>query len=143
MSRQPQKVLIKWCYRTQLKHSIDSVTELLTGQFPQPPARTNVAAMTPPPAGAAEVGPWLDGERLFRCHMVAVGDVAVSVSGSQDRAGWTVNNVAVALPEAVVVAGVPIPVAVDLTVDQARELAAALLAAADDAQRRDGLVPPV
>ena len=99
--------------------------------------------MTPPPAGAAAVGPWVDGERLYRCAPAAVGDAHVAVVGAQDSDGWTVSGVELSIPDAVTVAGRPIAVAVDLDVAQARELAAALLAAADDAQRRDGLVPPV
>ncbi|MCB1291291.1 hypothetical protein [Mycolicibacterium sp.] len=96
-----------------------------------------------PPAGAVEVGPWVAGERLYRCAPTAFGDINVSVVGSQARDGWTINNVAVSLPDALAVNGRLIPVGVDRSGQQARELAAALIAAADDAARRDGLVPPV
>jgi len=100
--------------------------------------------MTPTPPPGSTATDWTDfGDRFWRGRPAAIADITVTLTGTQHRDGFTASSVEVALPDAVVVAGRPIPVAAHLTTTQARQLAGLLLGAADRADHLDAQVPGV
>lgn len=95
-----------------------------------------------PPPGTTWTGEWnVDfDDRVYGGEPVAVGGVSALLAGVQHRSGSTVSGVALR------VEGARIPdlrgaaVTADLTPAQARELAEALAALADQAETLDGLM---
>jgi hypothetical protein len=91
--------------------------------------------ITAPPAGTAWVGDW-DAQfhdRVYGTDPVAVGDVGALLTGVQHRDGSTVSGVAVR------VGGIDLPIVVDLTPAQARELGEVLIGLAARAESLDGI----
>ncbi|MEI7519195.1 MAG: hypothetical protein WCJ98_12050 [Mycobacteriaceae bacterium] len=102
---------------------------------------TNPAAA--PPAGTAWVGEWdaqFD-DRVYGADPVTVGDIAALLTGVQHRNGSTVSGVAVRVDGGVVVGGRELPIVVDLTPAQARELGEVLIGLAENAESLDGIGP--
>jgi hypothetical protein len=96
---------------------------------------------TAPPAGTAWVGDW-DAQfhdRVYGTDPVAVGDVGALLTGVQHRDGSTVSGVAVRVGGEVVVGGKDLPIVVDLTPAQARELGEVLIGLAARAESLDGI----
>ena len=95
----------------------------------------------PPPAGTTWTGDWDEqfGDRVYGTDPIAVGGVAALLTGVQHRNGSTVSGVALRVASSVITGGHPAAVVADLTPPQARELADALNAFADRAERLDGL----
>jgi hypothetical protein len=90
---------------------------------------------TAPPAGTAWVGDW-DAQfhdRVYGADPVTVGDVGALLTGVQHRDGSTVSGVAVR------VGGIDLPIVVDLTPAQARELGEVLIGLAERAESLDGI----
>jgi hypothetical protein len=96
---------------------------------------------TPPPAGTTWTGEWDEqfGDRIYGTDPIVVGDVSALLTGVQHRTGSTVSGVALRVTGAVIAGDHQATVAADLTPPQARELADALSAFADRAERLDGL----
>lgn len=94
-----------------------------------------------PPPGTTWTGEWNTdhGDRVYGGDPMSIGNVAALLTGLQHRSGSTVSGVALRIE------GTPIPdrpraaVTTDLTPGQARELAQALTALADQAEALDGL----
>jgi hypothetical protein len=96
---------------------------------------------TAPPAGTAWVGDW-DAQfhdRVYGADPVTVGDVGALLTGVQHRDGSTVSGVAVRVGGEVVVGGRDLPIVVDLTPAQARELGEILIGLAERAESLDGI----
>jgi hypothetical protein len=96
---------------------------------------------TAPPAGTAWVGDW-DAQfhdRVYGADPVTVGDIAALLTGVQHRNGSTVSGVAVRVGGGVVVDGTELPIVVDLTPTQARELGEVLIGLAENAESLDGI----
>ena len=94
---------------------------------------------TTPPAGTAWVGDW-DAQfhdRVYGADPVAVGGIAVLLTGVQHRNGSTVSGVAVRVDGGQVVGGTKLPIVVDLTPAQAREIGEVLIGVADRAEALD------
>ena len=102
--------------------------------------QTNNTAI-PPPAGTTWTGDWDEqfGDRVYGADPIVVGDVAALLTGVQHRDGSTVSGVALRVAGAVIAGNHPAAVVADLTPPQAREIADALSALADRAERLDGL----
>lgn len=96
----------------------------------------------PPPPGASWTGDWdvEHQDRIFGGEPIAVGSVAALLTGVQHRSGATVSGVALRVSGTVIGSGQQ-PVVADLTSEQARELAVALIALADRAEALDGIAP--
>ncbi len=95
----------------------------------------------PAPPGATWVGPWQDGfdDRVFGGDPISAGGgTAALLTGVQHRDGSTVTGVAVRVGGVAIPGGGDRAVTADLTPGQARELAAALRALADQADALDG-----
>lgn len=96
---------------------------------------------TAPPAGTAWVGEW-DAQfhdRVYGADPVTVGDIAALLTGVQHRNGSTVSGVAVRVDGGVVIGGRELPIVVDLTPAQARELGEVLIGLAEHAESLDGI----
>jgi hypothetical protein len=104
---------------------------------------TGTNPTTAPPAGTAWVGDWDTQfhDRVYGADPVAVGDIAALLTGVQHRNGSTVSGVAVRVDGGVVVGGEELPIVVDLTPAQARELGEVLIALAENAESLDGIGP--
>ena len=92
--------------------------------------------LPPPPPGTAWVGDW-DAQfhdRVYGADPVAVGGVAALLTGVQHRNGTTVSGVAVRVD-----GGRELPIVVDLTPAQARELGELLTGLAERAEALDGI----
>jgi hypothetical protein len=99
------------------------------------------ASSAAPPAGTTWTGDWDEkfGDRVYGADPVPIGPVAALLTGLQHRDGSTVSGVALRV-HGVIITATPEPaVTVDLTPNQARELADALTALADRAEALDGL----
>ena len=94
-----------------------------------------------PPAGTAWVGDWDTQchDRVYGADPVVVGDIAALLTGVQHRNGSTVSSVAIRVGGGVVVGGGTLPIVVDLTPDQARELGEVLIGLAGHAETLDGI----
>lgn len=94
-------------------------------------------AHIPVPAGAVKAGDWFDdGERVSRAVYGTerlVADTVIDIAGEQDVDGTTSYRILVQAREASEGA---------LTAVEARAAAAALLAAADELDRLNGVTPP-
>jgi hypothetical protein len=102
---------------------------------------TSTDPTTAPPAGTAWVGDW-DAQfhdRVYGADPVTVGDIAALLTGVQHRNGSTVSGVAVRVDGGAVVGGQELPVVVDLTPAQARELGEVLIGLAENAESLDGI----
>ena len=96
---------------------------------------------TAAPAGTAWVGDW-DAQfhdRVFGADPVTIGDIAALLTGVQHRNGSTVSSVAVRVDGGAVVGGKELPIVVDLTPAQARELGEVLIGLAEKAESLDGI----
>jgi len=96
---------------------------------------------TAPPAGTAWVGEW-DAQfhdRVYGADPVTVGDVAALLTGVQHRNGSTVSGVAIRVDGDSVVGDQELPIVVDLTPTQARELGELLIELAASAESLDGI----
>ena len=94
-----------------------------------------------PPPGTAWVGDW-DAQfhdRVYGADPVTVGGVAALLTGVQHRNGTTVSGVALRVDGGVVEGGKELPIVVDLTPAQARELGEALTGLAERAEVLDGI----
>jgi hypothetical protein len=94
-----------------------------------------------PPAGTAWVGEW-DAQfhdRVYGADPVTVGDVAALLTGVQHRNGSTVSGVAIRVDGDSVVGDQELPIVVDLTPTQARELGELLIGLAANAESLDGI----
>jgi hypothetical protein len=103
-------------------------------------ARPAIVTSPPAPPGATWVGPWQDGfdDRVFGGDPISAGGTAALLTGVQRRDGSTVTGVAVRVGGVAIPGGGDLAVTADLTPGQARELAAALRALADQADTLDG-----
>jgi hypothetical protein len=104
---------------------------------------TGTTPAAAPPAGTAWVGEWdaqFD-DRVYGADPVTVGDIAALLTGVQHRNGSTVSGVAVRVDGGVVVGGRELPIVVDLTPAQARELGEVLIGLAENAESLDGIGP--
>ena len=89
-----------------------------------------------PPPGTAWVGDWDPQfhDRVYGADPVTVGGVAALLTGVQHRSGTTVSGVALRVD-----GGRGLPIVVDLTPDQARELGEVLTGLAERAEVLDGI----
>ena len=96
--------------------------------------------VTPFPPGAAGVGAGDEQfhDRVFGADPVVVAGAAALLTGVQNRDGSTVSGVALRVEGAPIRGGSAFTVAADLTPEQARELAGALISLADRAEQLDG-----
>ena len=78
---------------------------------------------------------------MYGADPVTVGDIAALLTGVQHRNGSTVSGVAVRVDGGVVVGGRELPIVVDLTPAQARELGEVLIGLAENAESLDGIGP--
>ena len=102
---------------------------------------TGSNSTTAPPAGTAWVGDW-DAQfhdRVYGADPVTVGDIAALLTGVQHLNGSTVSGVAVRVDGGVVGSGKQLPIVVDLTPAQARELGEVLIGLAENAESLDGI----
>ena len=102
---------------------------------------TGSNSTTAPPAGTAWVGDW-DAQfhdRVYGADPVTVGNIAALLTGVQHRNGSTVSGVAVRVDGSLVVGGKQLPIVVDLTPAQARELGEVLIGLAENAESLDGI----
>jgi hypothetical protein len=102
---------------------------------------TGTNPTTAPPAGTAWVGDWDPQfhDRVYGADPVTVGDIAALLTGVQHRNGSTVSSVAVRVDGGVVDGGKELPIVVDLTPAQARELGELLIGLAENAESLDGI----
>jgi hypothetical protein len=98
---------------------------------------------TAPPAGTAWVGDWDTQfhDRVYGADPVSVGAIAALLTGVQHRDGSTVSGVAIRVDGGVVIGGGELPIVIDLTPDQARELGEVLIGLARNAEALDGIGP--
>jgi hypothetical protein len=93
-------------------------------------------ANPPPPAGAEWLGEW-DAQyhdRVYLFPVVEVDGVTLFLTGVQTTDGRTATSIGLRLANSP-----PMTVALDLTPTHARQLAHALIAQADHAERVDGI----
>ncbi len=76
---------------------------------------------------------------MYGADPVAVSGVAALLTGVQHRNGSTVSGVAVRVGSGVAVGGKELPIVVDLTPAQARELGEILIGLAERAEALDGI----
>ena len=95
----------------------------------------------PPPPGTAWVGDWDPQfyDRVYGADPVTVGGVAALLTGVQHRNGTTVSGVALRVDGGVATGGTGLPIVVDLTPTQARDLGEVLTGLADRAETLDGI----
>ena len=96
---------------------------------------------TPPPPGTAWVGDW-DAQfhdRVYGADPVTVGGVAALLTGVQHRNGTTVSGVALRIDGRAGDGGKQLPIVIDLTPTQARELGEVLTGLAVRAEALDGI----
>lgn len=94
-----------------------------------------------PPPGTAWVGDW-DAQfhdRVYGADPVTVGGVAALLTGVQHRNGTTVSGVALRIDGGVLAGDKELPIVIDLTPDQARELGEVLTGLAERAEALDGI----
>ena len=94
-----------------------------------------------PPPGTAWVGDWdaqFD-DRVYGADPVTVGGVAALLTGVQHRSGTTVSGVALRVDGGAVTGGTGLPIVIDLTPAQARELGEVLTGLAGRAEVLDGI----
>jgi len=97
-----------------------------------------------PPPGTTWVGDW-DAQfhdRVYGADPVAVGAIAALLTGVQHRNGSTVSGVAVRVAGGAVIGANELPIVVDLTPAQARELGEVLIGLATSAESLDGIATP-
>ena len=95
----------------------------------------------PPPPGTAWVGDWDPQfyDRVYGADPVTVGGVAALLTGVQHRNGTTVSGVALRIDGGVLAGDKELPIVVDLTPAQARELGEVLTGLAERAEVLDGI----
>lgn len=94
-----------------------------------------------PPPGTTWTGDWNPdyGDRVYGGDPMRIGDVAALLTGLQHHSGSTVSGVALRIEGTTIPDRPRAAITADLTPAQARELAQALTALADHAERIDRL----